>query len=622
MEINIEKMGEEKEMLNPNVVGNSVSQCCRCNEWEERCKKAEVRYAELEVELIKKKEQCEELEAKVMVLEGEKFEFEDKLKVLSEGLKRQKEVSGGKEGEIKAVVDLTEDNEAVQLMIENRVLNCEKMRAESEVEVWRDKYKKLESWALQLGMRNEENGKELDNKPISNEGNLHLDTSFGFLQNKEKVATLGNNEIEDMQSADTPSDGIFQRSPIKGVLPSRKLKKKLTFKTEDSLSKMMAPSQPIGANPAPFSVIDIIDSDDEAYITQNPVPDRQGNESIYVSPCFAAEGKESNNSCAQNNQESLDLGEDILFVATPKRKRTCNVVTSDSDSDDGDDDIPICKLKRKHIQEVSSDQVIPDFSSSLPATISEDDKVTDTVMTRRRLRPLRKCVGKSQNDKISSSCRPHKAKHQQSNPSNNDSDESEEDLSYSEEENMSDFIVTDSDVSNREDTSSRSQDVSNCDKDSDSINSQDVQDSNKDSDSQDVSDGDVDFGKILSKIQRSKNTMKWEFEADMLAAFGKDPELCMKAVCALYRQQTSEEQMSKGALFSNRRGFSKLDAHKGSILAEFLTDGDPYGGLKKSVKELQEYEPEAVEVCRSLAIHYSKQLFEIYKNKEDPLFHD
>nr|KYP72123.1 hypothetical protein KK1_004706 [Cajanus cajan] len=558
-----------------------------------------------------------------MVLEGEKFEFEDKLKVLSEGLKRQKEVSGGKEGEIKAVVDLTEDNEAVQLMIENRVLNCEKMRAESEVEVWRDKYKKLESWALQLGMRNEENGKELDNKPISNEGNLHLDTSFGFLQNKEKVATLGNNEIEDMQSAVIDVGGSYKYLmtylfldnevvmhfhclehtiksiylfPIKGVLPSRKLKKKLTFKTEDSLSKMMAPSQPIGANPAPFSVIDIIDSDDEAYITQNPVPDRQGNESIYVSPCFAAEGKESNNSCAQNNQESLDLGEDILFVATPKRKRTCNVVTSDSDSDDGDDDIPICKLKRKHIQEVSSDQVIPDFSSSLPATISEDDKVTDTVMTRRRLRPLRKCVGKSQNDKISSSCRPHKAKHQQSNPSNNDSDESEEDLSYSEEENMSDFIVTDSDVSNREDTSSRSQD--------------------------DVSDGDVDFGKILSKIQRSKNTMKWEFEADMLAAFGKDPELCMKAVCALYRQQTSEEQMSKGALFSNRRGFSKLDAHKGSILAEFLTDGDPYGGLKKSVKELQEYEPEAVEVCRSLAIHYSKQLFEIYKNKEDPLFHD
>ncbi|KAL2316896.1 hypothetical protein Fmac_030772 [Flemingia macrophylla] len=489
-------MGEEQEMLNPNVVGNSVQQCCSCNEWEERCKKAEVRYAELDFELQMKKEHCEELKAKVMALEEEKFE----LFILNERLERQK-VSDGKEGEIKAIVDLKDDNEAVKLMIENRVLNCEKMRAESKAGCWRDKYKKLESGALQFGM-----GKD----------------------NYEKVAPLGNKKIKDMQSADTSSDGICQRNPIIDVLPGKKLKKHLTFETEDSPSKKMS---------APFSVIDIIDSDDEANITQYPVPDRQGSESIYASTCFATEGKESNDSCGQNNQDSLDLGEDILFAATPKRKRSCNVVTSDSESDDDDDNIPI-----------------------FPATISEDDKATNTVMTRRRLMPLRKCVSKSQDNKISSSCRPHKAKYQQSIPTKDNADESEVDLSYSEDENMSDFIVNDSDISNC-DISSRSQDVSNCDEESNSINSQDVQDGNKDSDSQE-SDRDVDFGKILSKIRRSKNNMKWEFEADMLAAFGKDPELCMKAVCALYRQQTSEEQMSKGALFSNRRGFSKLDAHK------------------------------------------------------------
>lgn len=324
----------------------------------------------------------------------------------------------------------------------------------------------------------------------------------------------------------------------------------------------MAPSTLIGAKSAPTSVIDIIDSDDEPNITQNPVPDRQGSESISVSTCFAADGKESNNSSAQNNQDSLDLDENLLFVATPKRKRTCNVVTSESESDD--DNILICKLKRKHIQEPSSDQVRPDSSSSPPANI-QDDKVTDTVMTRRRLWPLRKCARKSQDDKISS-CRPRKAKNQQSIPTNDDADsddESEEDLSYSEGENMSDFIVDDSDVSNCEDTSSTSQDVANSDvADSDSANSQDVQDSNMESYSQDVLDEDMDFGKILSKIQRSKTNMKWEFEAGMLAAFGKDPELCMKAVCALYRQQTSEEQMSKGALLSNQRGFNKFDAYK------------------------------------------------------------
>ena len=40
-------MGEEKEMLDPNVVGRSMPQCCRCYELEERCKKAEVRCEEL-----------------------------------------------------------------------------------------------------------------------------------------------------------------------------------------------------------------------------------------------------------------------------------------------------------------------------------------------------------------------------------------------------------------------------------------------------------------------------------------------------------------------------------------------------------------------------------------------
>lgn len=59
---------------------------------------------------------------------------------------------------------------------------------------------------------------------------------------------------------------------------------------------------------------------------------------------------------------------------------------------------------------------------------------------------------------------------------------------------------------------------------------------------------------------------------------------------------------------------------RGSTLAEFLNHGDPRGGLKKSVKELQEYDPKAVEQCRTFAIRYSKQLYHIYKNKEDPFF--
>ncbi|KAJ6677264.1 hypothetical protein OIU85_010434 [Salix viminalis] len=100
----------------------------------------------------------------------------------------------------------------------------------------------------------------------------------------------------------------------------------------------------------------------------------------------------------------------------------------------------------------------------------------------------------------------------------------------------------------------------------------------------------------------------------------KNPELCMRAVCALYRQQTDEEKRNKETLHYNGRGFSKFDAPRGSKLAEFLIDGDPSGDLKKSLLELQVYNSKGVKLCRKLATHYSKQLFQIYKNKEDPLF--
>lgn len=60
--------------------------------------------------------------------------------------------------------------------------------------------------------------------------------------------------------------------------------------------------------------------------------------------------------------------------------------------------------------------------------------------------------------------------------------------------------------------------------------------------------------------------------------------------------------------------------YRGSKLGEFLTDGDPVGDLKKSVKELQEHDPKGIEMCRQLATHYSKQLFAMYANKEDPLW--
>ncbi|KAF7830667.1 protein IWS1-like protein [Senna tora] len=616
----MEKAEGDTEMLKCNSVINS--EICRCSELEERSEKAEARCAELELDLQKKKKDYEVLEAKFNAMEEEKIAIENMLKFMrisSEGLQGN-QVNSEREKEKKTEVDLEEANEGedkvLQLLIEIKVLEYEKKKAESEVQVWEERFKKLESWALELGLDwasldcHEENGMKQDNVWLKPEGNSHLGTSLNMLQNQGKVVDLANVASSCIfpSAARTSSSDMYWRSPLHSrAQPGRRVRKQLAFESEKNPGKKIVPSTPVGAKSGSDGVIDIIDSDDEPNITQQPMPHNQGSGSIFFSTCFTSGTRKMSENKLNGSfykEEDLNFG-DVPFIATPKRKRTCNIVTSESESDDDNDNMPISRLKRMHIQEVSPDQVRCDLNNSVTAAPSADDKVTGTVTPRRRLVPLRKC--KSQEDK-NSSCGPSEAKQQRSIPTNEnaDDDELEEVLSSSEEESMSNFIVNDSDVSDCEDTSSKSLGAS---------------DGEVDSDSQDASDGDVNFSKILSRIQRNKDQkMKWEFEAEMLAAFGKDPELCMKAVCTLYRQQTLEEQISKGSLYYNGRGFSKFDALRGSTLAEFLSDGDPLGDLKKSVQELQEYDPKGVEHCRTMAIRYSKQLFEIYKNKEDPLF--
>ncbi|KAL8251980.1 hypothetical protein R6Q59_035673 [Mikania micrantha] len=125
----------------------------------------------------------------------------------------------------------------------------------------------------------------------------------------------------------------------------------------------------------------------------------------------------------------------------------------------------------------------------------------------------------------------------------------------------------------------------------------------------------------MEKIGRKKiSNFKWDLEGDMLSDFGKDPLLCMRAVCALYRQQTDDEKASKETIHQNERGFDQPDAPRASKVAEFLIDGDCHGDLKKTVEELKEYDSNGIELCMTLAAKYSKQLFRIYQNKEDPYF--
>ncbi|KAF9602079.1 hypothetical protein IFM89_024846 [Coptis chinensis] len=127
--------------------------------------------------------------------------------------------------------------------------------------------------------------------------------------------------------------------------------------------------------------------------------------------------------------------------------------------------------------------------------------------------------------------------------------------------------------------------------------------------------------KFLCKFRKSKgNKLNWKYEEDMLSSFEEDPLLCMRAVCALYRRHISEENSKSGSLHSDNRGFNKVDAMRGTNLAEFLMDGNREGDITKSIQELEMYSPKGLEECKRLARWYSKQLFTVYKSKEDAFF--
>ncbi|XP_062120240.1 uncharacterized protein LOC133834590 [Humulus lupulus] len=608
---------------------------------------AEIRCVELELEVQQKANEYEALKAKFRALEAEKLATEEKLEALKREFDEMKDRNCcrkdetkevcGRTKRIERIVDLTKDDweeeedKVALLMIENRVLELEKKKAERDVKAWEKKFEELQEWILH------------SQKPLLSGGPV-VEKTRG---SKNKAMDLADVDslcrspgigVDDPKTAGSTSfhtpckDDAYIKEEVKGVslesdlefTTSQQLKRQLVFEQE-SPSKKIAPSTPGGARPSALTIVDILDSDEEPDNTSVKMPavnQGSGNEEA-VTPLVGSvtcaiemtadtnsqQNMEDLSACKQKNihvstpkrKRALNVfmsdtdaesnSDDDMHASTPKRKRALNVVMSDTDAEsNSDDDMPIAKLKRMNHQNIVPDQK----GSSENATTSAVDVGTVTPR-RRRLVALKECRGRDVAKKESPN-NTTETKHLRGIPTNADT-ETDESLgvsSDSEGESLGGFIVNDSDVSGGHEASSVSGDLS---------------------------DDKVYFSEILSNLQRKKDkSFKWEFEADMLADFGKDTELCMKAVCALYRQQTSEEKISKGTLVYNNRGFSKVDALRGTNLAVFLTDGDAESHLRKTVEELEKSDPKAVKLCRTLATNYSKQLFEIYKNKEDPFF--
>lgn len=561
----------------------------KCLELEEKSKKDEMRCLVLEIEV-------EELKKKNKELEGEITRI-------------QKVVSTGEKGK-EMIVDLTdEENEGdkfVQLLIENKVLECEKTSAEMEIRSWKEKVKELVSRVCELELKANMKGMNdssmrIDAGMVMLTGKRHLDKD-SVLMSKEKVK-------EDINVVSTHKSTIER-----GDRSCSQVRKRLSFEEDGYPNKKMAPSTPGVAQP-PFSgVIDISDED----VNYNEIPkvkklsDSINCGSLAKSPCSSkndpertnlehideddmdgfegysriaqsAKRKRTSNVIISDDKKSNDDEDMDGFIghssktASAKRKRAARIITSDDDDTSYDDNAPICTLMKQHSSRLNTD--------------SEDEVKED--VGRRHLKRLSKPGFKNRRDRSTLDLNKTVCLH---GYSSSEDEEDNEEGSASEGESLGGFIVDSSESCSEiapvsDDSSDESEDALN------------------------------DFKLTLHKIGRKKvSNLKWDLEGDMLADFGKDTELCMRAVCALYRQQTADEKASKETIHHNARGFSQCDASRASKVAEFLTDGDSGGDMNKTVEELKQHDSKGIKLCMALAAKYSKQLFEIYRNKEDPYF--
>ncbi|KAK4363823.1 hypothetical protein RND71_019064 [Anisodus tanguticus] len=125
-----------------------------------------------------------------------------------------------------------------------------------------------------------------------------------------------------------------------------------------------------------------------------------------------------------------------------------------------------------------------------------------------------------------------------------------------------------------------------------------------DSDNNSCSTKEIDM--MFERIRKGR---KWLAEADLRSAFEKDPELCLNAVCALSRQQISENKSSYS--------MSQDDELSITVLGKYLIDEDPEKKLRRTMSEVS---PKDHGKCKQLAIPYCHQLFQLYHSKKDHLF--
>ncbi|KAG8055988.1 hypothetical protein GUJ93_ZPchr0001g30230 [Zizania palustris] len=113
-------------------------------------------------------------------------------------------------------------------------------------------------------------------------------------------------------------------------------------------------------------------------------------------------------------------------------------------------------------------------------------------------------------------------------------------------------------------------------------------------------------------------TRCWESDGHMTASLVANMELSMQALCALYRQRKLVPESNGGQ--TETTGLSKSDTYRATQLAIFLLDRDFLGPVKRTAEEVVSHDATLPILLQKVAISFSKVLFDIYRNKEDPYF--
>jgi len=93
----------------------------------------------------------------------------------------------------------------------------------------------------------------------------------------------------------------------------------------------------------------------------------------------------------------------------------------------------------------------------------------------------------------------------------------------------------------------------------------------------------------------------WTSES-VKALLDRDALAVERAVCAIYRRQTDDEQESESTKHHNARGFSAFHAGTGTYYARWIMSGRRLSGRH-------------LEKARKLAKHYAGQLIEVILEK-------